>query len=101
MKFEKYLPIGTVVLLKGAQKKVMITGFCVKGDSADKMYDYCGCVYPEGVLNSNKNLLFNHDQLESIFYMGYITDEEKEFKNKLNGLIQKVEVGEIQFQNNN
>jgi hypothetical protein len=25
---EKYLPIGTVVLLKGGKKRAMITGFC-------------------------------------------------------------------------
>ena len=25
---DKYLPIGSVVLLKGGTKKVMITGFC-------------------------------------------------------------------------
>ena len=25
---DKYLPIGTVVLLKGGTKSVMITGFC-------------------------------------------------------------------------
>ena len=25
---KKYLPIGTVVLLKGGQKRLMITGFC-------------------------------------------------------------------------
>ena len=27
-----YLPIGSVVLLKGAKKKLMITGFYVKAD---------------------------------------------------------------------
>ena len=25
---EKYLPIGTVVMLKGGTKRVMISGFC-------------------------------------------------------------------------
>ena len=27
---EKFLPIGSVVLLKGGTKKVMITGYCMK-----------------------------------------------------------------------
>ena len=27
MSYEKYLPIGTVVLLKNANKKIMITGY--------------------------------------------------------------------------
>ena len=28
---EKYLPVGTVVLLKGGQKRLMINGFCARG----------------------------------------------------------------------
>ena len=78
MKYEKYLPVGTVVLLKDAKKKIMITGFCVVGDSQDRTFDYCGCIYPEGVLASDKNLLFNHNQIEDVYYMGYMTDEEKD-----------------------
>ena len=91
MKYDKYLPIGTVVLLNGAQKKIMITGFCVKGDDQSKTFDYCGCMYPEGVLASDKNLLFNHEQIESVYYMGYMTDEEKTFKTKLNDLIKTLQ----------
>ena len=43
------LPIGSVVLLKEEKKKIMITGFAsVSPDTGDKVYDYSGCVYPEG-----------------------------------------------------
>ena len=50
---KKYLPIGTVVLLKGGQKRLMITGFCsIPKEDKTKIYDYTGCLYPEGVLNS-------------------------------------------------
>ena len=50
---EKYLPIGTVVLLKGAEKRVMITGFCateLKESDETKTWDYSGCIYPEGFI---------------------------------------------------
>jgi len=61
---EKFLPIGTVVLLKGAEKRIMITGFCTYVDDEQKtMYDYCGCLYPEGVLASDQVAIFNHDQI--------------------------------------
>ena len=44
---EKYLPIGTVVMLKGGTKRVMISGFCaIDGENVKNMYDYSGCVYP-------------------------------------------------------
>ena len=90
MNNEKFLPIGTVVMLKGGSKRVMITGFLTyDGEDSTKMYDYNGCMYPEGVLSSTTTLLFNHDQIEKVFYMGLIDDEEKEFKNKLREAINK------------
>lgn len=88
MNTEKFLPIGTVVMLNGGAKRVMITGFCtIASDDNAKMYDYCGCLYPEGVVSSDKNLLFNHNQIAKIYALGYSDDEEKEFKAKLNEVL--------------
>ena len=90
MNTDKYLPIGTVVLLRNAKKRIMITGFAIRGkESSDKLYDYSGCLYPEGVISSNKNLLFDHNQIEKIYHFGYISEEEKEFKRKFNKLMDK------------
>ncbi len=81
---KKFLPIGTVVLLKDATKKLMITGFCtVPEDGKNKMYDYCACMYPEGIISSNQVALFNHDQIEKVYYMGFENEEEKTFKERL------------------
>ena len=91
MNYEKYLPIGTVVMLKGGKKRVMITGFCsISDNDKTKVFDYSGCLYPEGFLSSNQTLLFNHDQIDKVFYLWLSDDEEKEFKQKLNAMIQKV-----------
>lgn len=91
MNYEKYLPIGTVVLLKGGKKRAMITGFCsISGEDKSKIYDYSGCLYPEGLISSNQTLLFNHDQIEKIFYLGLVDEEEKQFKQKLNEIMQKM-----------
>ena len=83
---EKYLPIGTVVILKGATKRLMISGFCALDNSnKDKIWDYSGCMYPEGFLNSNQICLFDHDQIDKIYHIGLSNDsEEKEFKESLN-----------------
>ncbi len=89
---EKYLPIGTVVLLKGGKKRAMITGFCsVAQENQEKIYDYSGCVYPEGYLSSNQVCLFDHDQIEKIFFLGFEDDEEKVFKDKLNKIVSLIE----------
>lgn len=79
-----FLPIGTVVLLKGATKRLMITGYCSYDKSnQSKAYDYCGCLYPEGIITSDELALFDNSQIEKVFFMGYSDDEDKEFKNKL------------------
>ena len=81
---EKYLPIGTVVMLTGGTKRVMITGFCAIQDSnKEKVWDYSGCIYPEGFLSSNQTLLFDHSQIEKIHYFGLIDEEEENFKKRL------------------
>lgn len=86
-KYRKFLPIGTVVLLKEGKKRLMITGFCpvANENNEKKMYDYTGVVYPEGLISASQLLLFNHSQIQKIFHMGmYRDEEEKSFKQKLN-----------------
>lgn len=83
----KYLPIGSICVLKNANRKVMITGFCIKGtETGDKVFDYVGCFYPEGILSLNKNILFDHEQIEKVVCVGFINEEEKSFKAKVNDI---------------
>ena len=92
MQRERFLPIGTVVLLKGGKKRAMITGFCsVAQEKPNKIYDYSGCVYPEGYLSSNQVCLFDHDQIDKVFFLGYEDEEEQIFKEKLNRIVDTLE----------
>jgi len=100
MNTQKYLPLGSVVLLRGATKMVMVIGFVSKGrETGDEVFDYVGCLYPEGVLSSNKNLLFDHSQIDKIYFLGYSNLEDKQFKAKLNDFVAKG--GNSQFVINN
>jgi len=88
---EKFLPIGTVVMLKGGKKRAMITGFCsVLKEDNKKMYDYSGCIYPEGFFSSEMVCLFNHEQIEKVYYKGLIDEEEVKFKSDLNSLLKQM-----------
>lgn len=90
MIYEKYLPIGTVVMLKDGKKRIMITGFCcIDKNNEEKIYDYSGCLYPEGIISTDKNLLFDHIQIKEIYHIGLIDNEEKEFKEKLKAILSK------------
>ena len=83
-KTAQLLPIGSVVMLKNGTKAVMVAGFYTSsGDNPDKVFDYSGCMYPEGMLGSDQTLLFDHDQIKEVLFTGYISDEEVEFKKKL------------------
>lgn len=79
-KFKKYLPLGSVVLMKDATKRVMITGYAVKSpEFGDKLWDYLGCLWPEGMIAPDKNLLFDHKDIQQIYAIGYTDDEQKKF----------------------
>lgn len=92
MNKEKYLPIGSVVLLEEGKKRIMVTGYAAKGrEAGDKMYDYIGCLYPEGVISSDQNILFDHDKIKEIYYIGYIDNEWKELEPKLKEAVKKIQ----------
>lgn len=75
------LPIGSVVLLKNSTKKLMIIGFAqVSAENPDKVYDYVGCLFPEGFLGPEKTFLFDSNQIEQIFAVGYQDQEQMAFK---------------------
>ncbi len=89
---KEFLPVGSVVLLKGGTKRIMVTGFCsVDNNEQEKMYDYTGCLYPEGIINSNEICLFDDNQIEQVFFKGYIDSEEIKFKENLNKTLSNIE----------
>ena len=79
---KKELPIGTVVMLVGGSKKVMITGYRSKNADADKVFDYNGCVFPEGLME-NIYCLFDASQIEDVLYMGLENEEHEKNINKI------------------
>lgn len=86
---EKYLPLGSVVLLKGGEKKLMIIGYCpVQAGEEGATYDYSGSLWPEGLISSDQIALFNHDQIDKIFCLGLSNDEQKDFVTKLKDFMQ-------------
>ena len=74
------LPIGSVVLLNGGVKKLMIIGIKpVTAKEPDKVYDYIGVIYPEGFLSNEYNFLFNHEDINDVIFMGYMNPERERF----------------------
>ncbi len=88
----KYLPIGTVVQLKGARRKTMINSYLVRDNNIkEDIFDYGGVLFPEGVSDSNRIFMFDHTQISKIIFMGLEDDEEKKFVEKLDDIRLKFE----------
>ena len=83
MSQKNYLPIGSVVLLKDGKKRLMIYGRRQLVKDGEKEYDYSACLYPEGMLNSKDVVLFNHDQIQMIYFIGFQDIEELHFRSLL------------------
>ncbi len=76
------LPIGTVVILEGGTKKVMITGYYSKAEGENKIYQYNGCIFPEGFME-NVFCLFDQSQIVEVFYKGLENDEYESYINEM------------------
>ena len=86
----KFLPLGSVCRLKEGQKSIMVTGFGALNMQERKVYDYLGVIYPEGQITSEISLMFDHEQIQKVEYMGYDNDENKEFQKELNDHMSKL-----------
>lgn len=74
------LPVGSVVSLKEATKKIMIIGIAVNNESSNKVYDYIGVPFPEGYVDSETMFLFMHEDIEKIEFLGFVNAETQGFR---------------------
>lgn len=83
---DNLLPVGSVITLTEATKKIMIIGTGVKREEDDTLYDYVGVPFPEGYIDSEILLLFMHDDIERVDFLGYVNSEVQFYRNQLKKL---------------
>jgi Uncharacterized protein conserved in bacteria len=101
---EKLLPIGSIVLLKNGQKKVMIYGRKQIQSGTNNLWDYISCLYPEGNIDENHCYLFNHEDIDKLIFIGYQDEEELNYQeflgeleeNEINSSTQRFDIKELQ-----
>ncbi len=84
-----FLPIGSVVLLKDAEKRVMICGRVQVDVAADKTYDYSACLYPEGIIDSDQLFMFNNEDIGEVYFIGFQDQEEFAFRQFMSESLEK------------
>lgn len=83
------LPIGSIVLLKNAKKRLMICGIRQsEKENSEKEYDYMGVIYPEGHIGSEYSFLFNHEDIDRILFRGFEDIERQKFIERLSKFYQ-------------
>lgn len=85
MSIRELLPIGSVVMLKGGKKRLMIYGIKQTDTSTGQEYDYISVLYPEGNLGNEGHFFFNNSDIEKIYYLGLNDGERQSFIEKLEG----------------
>ena len=81
----EYLPLGSVVLLKGGIKKLMIIsrGLTVNMRGEQLFFDYGGVPYTEG-LTGEQLAYFNHDAVTRILFKGFCDDDDRLMVDNIN-----------------
>ncbi len=85
---EKLLPMGSIVILNGGNKKFMIYGRkqLLLDDGTGtipeegQMYDYIGVFYPEGFISPEYSFVFNHSDIKEVIFTGYSDEDEEQFQ---------------------
>ena len=80
MEIRDLLPIGSIVLLKGATKKLMVFGVKQLDESnPEKEFDYSGVPYPEGNFGAQAQYLFDHKDIGMVCFRGFEDEERDKF----------------------
>lgn len=89
MSISELLPIGSVVLLKGGSKRLMIYGVKQTNMDSQEEFDYIGVLYPEGNLGDEGHFFFNSEDIEKVFFVGMNDGERQTFLSKLEKFYEK------------
>ena len=85
-----FFPVGSVVRLNGGERNVIIIGYTPIEAGKTEMWDYLGGMWPTGVITSDRNLLFNRDQIEEVIFEGFTNEVELDFRTKLEDAVSEV-----------
>lgn len=92
MDYENLLPLGSIVLLQGAERKLLIIGRIVSDEKMENIYDYVGVIYPEGLSGDGQQYFFNRDAIELVLFIGFQDDEELSLRSEIFSTLDELEI---------
>lgn len=91
MSSKKLFPIGTIVEVEGLAPRFMIIGHLQKQADTEKVWDYAAVPFPVGLLDPDKFLLFNHEKIILLHFIGLQDRESLEYMKSLYYQINNIE----------
>lgn len=84
----EFLPLGSIVLLKGGTQKVLIISRALKVRNGNEEYffDYGGVAYPEGLVGAQM-AYFNADKINKVVFEGYCDIDNENIVESINQFI--------------
>jgi Uncharacterized protein conserved in bacteria len=85
-----FLPLGTIVSLKGSVKKSVIIarGLATKLGEDTKYFDYGGVTYPEGLIGDSIQY-FNVDSIDEVVFKGFSDADDVRMVKNINSWVEK------------
>ena len=89
----KMLPLGSVVILKGNVKKMMIIARLIALPVKGQVYrfDYGACLYPEGMVGDSLNY-FNQEDIFKVVQEGYTDDDNEIMLENIEAMLQQTDI---------
>ena len=83
------LPLGSVVLLRGATQKLLIIARAINVRNGDKtfFFDYGGVPYPEG-LTGDRMAYFNAPEVNRVVFEGYHDLDDDNMQDAIHAYLQ-------------
>lgn len=93
MECPEFLPLGSIVIVRGSAKKIMIVsrGVALAQQEGMRYYDYGACLYPEGLMGDTV-LYFNHEGIHKVVSEGYADEENDIILENLAESLKHVEI---------
>ena len=92
METKEFLPLGSVVIVKGSVKKLVLIARAIftEVNGERKYFDYGACTYPEGVLGENI-VYFQHKDIAEVIAKGYTDEDDRRMVENIHTGLEKLE----------
>lgn len=93
MTTQQYLPLGSIVIMKGSVKKIVIVARAVNVRVGERevFFDYAACPYPEGMMG-DQLMYFQHKDIMKVVFEGFSDDDDKIMVDNINRVLNEMDV---------